>query len=112
MPLSIGSRNAFIKVTFDITTPSITCKFTNQPKKSKKFYKIEYGLVTDDCMDLPFDMEGYLSNSNSLTLQLQLATSEICFVVKASSGSKTAIVEGIHKPCKYIYSQIPSYNKI
>ena len=102
LSICIGSRNVFVRVSFDITTPSITCKFINQPKKIKKFYKIEYGLVTDDCMDLPFDMEGYLSNSNSVTLQLQLATSEICFVVKASSGSKTVIVEGIHKPRKCI----------
>ena len=102
--LSTDSRNAFIEISFDMSTPSIKCKFINQPKKSKKFYTIEYGPLTDVCKDLPFDMEGYLANSNSVTLQLHLntdETAEICFVIKASSGGKAIIVvEGIHKAGK------------
>lgn len=66
---------------------------------------IEYGPLMNVCKDLPFDMEGYLSNSNSVSLQLHLnndETAEICFVVKASSESKAVIVvEGIYKAGKY-----------
>ena len=56
--------------------------------------------MNDGCKDLPHDMEGYLSNANSVTLQLHLSTkvtAEICFTVKAHSGSKTVIVEGVYK---------------
>ena len=100
--LFTDSDNAFLKVSFDMSTPSITCKFINQPKKNKKFYIIEYGPVTEGCKDLPYNMEGYLSNSNSVTLQLhdllnKDEISEICFVIKAHSGSKTITVEGVHK---------------
>ena len=87
-------------MSFDTTKPSINCKFIDSPKKNKKVYTIEYGPLTDGCTNLPFDMEGYFSNSNSVTLQLHLNmddTDGICFAVKASSGSKTVIVEGIHK---------------
>ena len=94
------SVNDFIHITFDKVTSSIILKFINQPKVNKKTYSVMYGPKSAECVDLPLHTEGYLSNSNLISLSLNLnlkQVAEICFSVVISNGSKTVSVKGIYK---------------
>lgn len=93
------SFNNFVKISFDKETSSISLKFLNQPKANKKFYSVKYGPKTPDCMYLPSHLEGYLSNSNfiSLELNLDLKDTEICFLTLVGNGTDSVGVEGIYK---------------
>ena len=92
--------NSFIRVLFDPTMSTISLNFVNQTKANKKFYLIKYGPTTPGCKKLPLQMEGYLSNSNLISLELNLSlknVTEICFLVVVNNATNTVNVEGIYK---------------
>ena len=68
-----------------------------------KYYLVKYGIRTpagNGCKDLPLHVEGHLSNSNLISLELNLNLKEIvevCFAVTVNNGTKTMSVEGIYK---------------
>ena len=85
--------------------PSIHCTFINQPKENIKNYTIKYGLVSSGCRNLPIQMKGEVSHSNAIVLPLGIKLSEsteICFDVIASNGTKIVSVEGTYKFCTYV----------
>lgn len=93
----IDAVNNIVQVSFDDGSASISLRFVNQPKEDEKSYLVEYGPLTNNCKDLPSHMMGYVSNANSLSLELPLLeTSPICFSVEVSSANKTVIVEGTY----------------
>ena len=85
--------------------PSIHCTFINQPKENTKNYTIKYGHISSDCNSLPIQMKGEVSHSNAIVLPLSIKLSEsteICFDVIASNGTKTVSIEGTYKFCTYM----------
>lgn len=101
--------NKFIDVSFDKEASSINLKFINQPKESEKHYTVRYGPMNSDCKDLPLQTKGHVSNSNSVSVELNLNledTTEVCFSVIVSNGSKTVSMEGAYSfgkwTCNYI----------
>lgn len=66
-----------------------------------KYYLVKYSKRTPaGCKDLPLHVEGHLSNSNLISLELNLNLKEIlevCFSVIVNNDTKTVNVEGIYK---------------
>lgn len=91
--------NKFINVSFDKAASSINLMYINQPKESEKFYTVRYGPVNSNCRDLPLQTKGHLSNSNSVSVELNLNlddTTEVCFSVVVSNGTKRVSMEGVY----------------
>ena len=98
--VDIDTINRFVKVSFEAATSSISLKFINQPKLNKKFYEVKYGPVTPGCKKLEHHMEGYLFNSNFISLEISIdmkQSDEICFLVMVNNGTKTVNVKGIYR---------------
>ena len=71
---------------------TLTCIFLNSNDTSEKSCNVRYG----QCGQEMRTVSGYSSN-NSVTVSLQLSTVyiSVCYIVTASNGSFTVIVEGI-----------------
>lgn len=94
--------NKFIDVEFDEKVSSITLRFINQPKASKKFYSVHYDLteVAPDCKTFSHQIEGYLYNSNLISLELEISMKDsagFCFLVMVNNGTEKVNVRGIYK---------------
>ena len=56
-----------------------------------------YGPVTQDCKHLPSIIDGHLSDTNSLSLQLShMESSSFCFILVVSNGTNSVSVKGIY----------------
>ena len=94
--------NKFIEVEFDEKISSITLRFINQPKMSKKFYSVHYDLteMAPDYKRFPHQMEGYLYNSNLISLELEInlkGNANLRFLVMVNNGTENVNVRGIYK---------------
>ena len=92
--------NNFIKISFVEITSSINVRFIKQPRESDKYYSVRYGQVDPSCQNLPMLTRGHLSNSNSITIELNInpdKSDEVCLSVIVTNVTKTVSVEGVFK---------------
>lgn len=88
-------------------------QFINSPRAGKKVYLVEYGPITPECRGLPHKIEGHLSNTNMMSLELHVNFNEvICFHVMVSDGTKTVNVSGKYDPCKLIIKYLQNSSRI
>ena len=64
-------------------------------------YTVKYGPANPGCKDLPLQMKGHLTNSNYISIELNVSKddrSEICFSVIVSNinGAEMISIEGTH----------------
>ena len=89
-----GCANNFVEVKYDPATSAITCVFLNQPQGMVivKSCQIQYG----DCQLKMTLTSNETTTTNDVALNLQFSASgqEYCYVVTASNGSHTVMVEG------------------
>ena len=100
--------NKFIEVTFHEETSGIALKFINQPKEGEKHYTVRYGALNPSCRHLAIHTKGHLTNSNSITIELNIrpenttvTITEICLPVTVTNGSTTVSVEEIYSFGEY-----------
>ena len=88
-----GCYNDFVEVTYNSATSAITCSFLSQPDSmtSIKSCSVQYG----ECQNLIFTSYGN-STGNSVTLIVLLSGSikAYCYIITASNGTHTVMVEG------------------
>ena len=83
-------NNQFVDIKYNSATSTITCTFLNSSDNSEKICSVEYG-HNNKRMTIAAN-----STSNTVTLELSLDPSNgnYWFVVTASNGTHTVMVEG------------------
>ena len=94
-----GCINKFVEVKYNSAVSTITCTFRETTVSSNVCF-VNYG----ECQNLMFTSNGSTSihNNDIITLRLQLSGMDqvYCYVVTASNGVHTIVVEGeIHCKC-------------
>ena len=87
-----GCTNQFVKVEYDSATSTISCVFLNNRNIIEQSCSIKYGKCNQKLVLTASD-NSTLESPNRVTLQVESDGSD-CYVIRASNGTFTVIIEG------------------
>ena len=90
-----------MNITFEPTNKIIICTFV---EKQEYWGTISCNIAYVPCQKQPF--QDTLNSPNIVTIDLPLNTSEPCYVVNASNGTFTVLIEGVTLSSEISYSRI------
>lgn len=93
------SRNSFVEVVIDLSSSIISCNFFNQQSVNIKSCTIDYG-PNGSCDSLPFSSHSNYSTHSKIDIDLLTHPGfhnekMYCYMVTASNGTHTVVVDGI-----------------
>ena len=86
-----GCTNQFVKLEYDSAAFTITCTFSQSDNFENLSCDIRYGRCGQELSD---SVPSTTTSTNTVTLNLRVSGA-ICYLVTASNGSYTVLVEGI-----------------
>ena len=90
----LGTKNEYVDVKFESAT-RIVCEFRNQVRRNNKLCTIIYG----ECQKpLIMTIRGNTTNDSPNTVRLELHSylQNYCYIINATNGTYTVLIEGIY----------------
>lgn len=89
----LGCTNGFVNVQYNSTTSTVVCDFLDKMDTSIKTCSIKYGQCNPQFLNSTAEANSTLEAPNYIVLYVTQGIID-CYVVKASSGGITILVDG------------------
>ena len=89
---TVECENHFVDISYNSADSTITCTFLNKMDNTTKSCSVRYGPC--DNVNKTINDDGHRKLPNTVVLQVTNPNSSFCYVVTASNGSFTLVVEG------------------